>query len=113
MVQGHHYSVSLRSRGRNYFAAATSCENMFCALAVIALASAMEKQDSSSMLPATFQPMGPQTRKHAMDSSDQAEWLDAEQRDRDYPNENQVLIESVLPKGRKSAEYLCFPIQSS
>ena len=74
---------------------------MFCALALIVFAAVIEKQDSSSMRLATFQPMEPQTRKQAMDSPDQAEWLDAEQRERDSLNENQVFVESDLPKGRK------------
>ena len=53
------------------------------------------------MFPSTFQPMEPQTRKHAMNSPNQAEWLDAEQRERDSLNENQIFEESDLPKGRK------------
>ena len=73
------YSFSLRARDRNHFAVAISSRNMFCALALAAFASIIEKQDSSLMLPSTFQPIEPQTRKHAIDSPVLAEWLDAEQ----------------------------------
>ena len=88
----HRYTLSLRPRDRNYFAAAISSGNMFCALALIAFASVIEKQDSSTLLPTTFQPVEPQTRKQAMDSPDYAEWLEAEQREKESLTENQVLL---------------------
>ena len=97
----HRYTLSLRPRDRNHFAAEISSGNMFCALALIAFASVIEKQDSSTLLPTTFQPVEPQTRKQAMDSPDYAEWLEAEQREKQSLNENQVFIESDLPKGQK------------
>ena len=64
----HRYTLSLRPRDRNHFAAAISSGNMFCALALIAFAAVIEKQDSSALPPTTFQPIEPQTRKQAMDS---------------------------------------------
>ena len=54
VLASHRYSLSLRARDRNHFAAAISFGNIFCALALIAFAAVIEKQDSSSMLLSTF-----------------------------------------------------------
>ena len=92
---------TLRSRDKNHFAAAISCGNIFCALALIAFTSVIEHDDEAFMLPTTHVPLEPQTRDQAMRSPQCDEWIAAEGRETASLDENNVFIVSDLPKGRK------------